>query len=37
LAWRKSVAMFSRLPELQKELRELQKAVSRLAPRQETT
>jgi UDP-3-O-[3-hydroxymyristoyl] glucosamine N-acyltransferase len=37
LAWRKSVALFSRLPELQKELRDLQKTVSRLASRQETT
>jgi UDP-3-O-[3-hydroxymyristoyl] glucosamine N-acyltransferase len=30
LAWRKSVAVFSRLPELQKELRELREAVARL-------
>jgi uncharacterized protein YlxW (UPF0749 family) len=37
LAWRKSVALFNRLPELQKELRELQKAVSKLTSRQETT
>jgi UDP-3-O-[3-hydroxymyristoyl] glucosamine N-acyltransferase len=36
LAWRKSVAMFSRLPEFQKELRELQKTVSKLGSRQET-
>lgn len=35
LAWRKSVAVFSRLPELQKELRELREEVARLrsAPR----
>ncbi len=37
LAWRKSVAVFGRLPELQKELRELQKAVSKLASRSGTT
>lgn len=37
LAWRKSVAVFSRLPELQKELRELQKTVSRLSSHPETT
>ena len=37
LAWRKSVAVFNRLPDLQKELRELQKAVSKLTPRQEIT
>jgi UDP-3-O-[3-hydroxymyristoyl] glucosamine N-acyltransferase len=37
LAWRKSVAVFNRLPELQKELRELQRAVSKLTSRQETT
>jgi len=30
LAWRKSVAVFNRLPELQKELRELRKEVGRL-------
>src|SRR5579863_877940 len=30
LAWRKSVAVFNRLPELQKELRELREEVSRL-------
>ncbi|HXX43287.1 MAG TPA: UDP-3-O-(3-hydroxymyristoyl)glucosamine N-acyltransferase [Candidatus Acidoferrales bacterium] len=30
LAWRKSVAVFSRLPELQKELRELRTEVARL-------
>jgi UDP-3-O-[3-hydroxymyristoyl] glucosamine N-acyltransferase len=29
LAWRKSVAVFNRLPELQKELRELREAVAR--------
>jgi UDP-3-O-[3-hydroxymyristoyl] glucosamine N-acyltransferase len=35
LAWRKSVAVFNRLPELQKELRELREEVARLgsAPR----
>jgi UDP-3-O-[3-hydroxymyristoyl] glucosamine N-acyltransferase len=37
LAWRKSVALFNRLPELQKELRELQKAVSKLTSRRGTT
>ncbi|MGA7625271.1 MAG: UDP-3-O-(3-hydroxymyristoyl)glucosamine N-acyltransferase [Candidatus Acidiferrales bacterium] len=31
LAWRKSVAIFSKLPQLQKELRELQETVARLA------
>ena len=31
LAWRKSVAIFNRLPELQRELRELQKEVAKLA------
>lgn len=30
LAWRKSVAVFNRLPELQKELRELREEVARL-------
>ena len=30
LAWRKSVAVFNRLPELQKELRELRKEVAKL-------
>ena len=30
LAWRKSVAVFNRLPELQKELRELRAEVARL-------
>jgi len=30
LAWRKSVAIFNRLPELQRELRELQQEVARL-------
>jgi UDP-3-O-[3-hydroxymyristoyl] glucosamine N-acyltransferase len=30
LAWRKSVAIFNKLPELQKELRELRETVSRL-------
>ncbi len=30
LAWRKSVAVFNRLPELQRELRELREEVSRL-------
>jgi UDP-3-O-[3-hydroxymyristoyl] glucosamine N-acyltransferase len=30
LAWRKSVAVFNRLPELQKELRELREEVTRL-------
>jgi UDP-3-O-[3-hydroxymyristoyl] glucosamine N-acyltransferase len=33
LAWRKSVAVFNRLPELQKELRELREAVTKLSPR----
>lgn len=33
LAWRKSVAVFSRLPELQKELRDLREAVARLSAR----
>jgi UDP-3-O-[3-hydroxymyristoyl] glucosamine N-acyltransferase len=28
--WRKSVAVFNRLPELQKEFRELRKEVARL-------
>ena len=31
LAWRKSVAIFNRLPELQRELRELRKEVAKLA------
>ncbi|MFZ3329870.1 MAG: UDP-3-O-(3-hydroxymyristoyl)glucosamine N-acyltransferase [Candidatus Acidiferrales bacterium] len=31
LAWRKSVAVFNRLPELQKELRELREAVAKLS------
>ncbi|MFZ0886055.1 MAG: UDP-3-O-(3-hydroxymyristoyl)glucosamine N-acyltransferase [Candidatus Acidiferrales bacterium] len=31
LAWRKSVAVFSRLPELQKEVRELREALARLS------
>ena len=30
LAWRKSVAVFNRLPDLQRELRELRDEVSRL-------
>jgi hypothetical protein len=30
LAWRKSVAVFNRLPELQKELRELRAAVAKM-------
>jgi UDP-3-O-[3-hydroxymyristoyl] glucosamine N-acyltransferase len=30
LAWRKSVSVFSRLPQLQKELRELREEVARL-------
>jgi hypothetical protein len=30
LAWRKSVAVFNRLPELQTELRELRAEVARL-------
>jgi UDP-3-O-[3-hydroxymyristoyl] glucosamine N-acyltransferase len=30
LAWRKSVALFNRLPELQRELRELRHEVARL-------
>jgi UDP-3-O-[3-hydroxymyristoyl] glucosamine N-acyltransferase len=34
LAWRKSVAVFNRLPELQKELRELREEVARLRARQ---
>jgi UDP-3-O-[3-hydroxymyristoyl] glucosamine N-acyltransferase len=33
LAWRKSVAVFNRLPELQKELRELRAEVARLRDR----
>jgi UDP-3-O-[3-hydroxymyristoyl] glucosamine N-acyltransferase len=33
LDWRKSVAVFNRLPELQKELRDLRAAVARLQPR----
>jgi len=33
LAWRKSVAVFNRLPELQKELRELRDEVARLRAR----
>jgi UDP-3-O-[3-hydroxymyristoyl] glucosamine N-acyltransferase len=37
LAWRKSVILFSRLPELQKELRELREVVSKLAQRDEST
>ena len=37
LAWRKSVTLFSRLPEIQKELRELQEVVSKLAQRHEST
>mgnify|MGYP001288034700 CR=1 FL=1 len=37
LAWRKSVALFSRLPELQKELRELREIVSKLVQRHEST
>ena len=37
LAWRKSVTLFGRLPELQKELRELREAVSKLARRHEST
>jgi UDP-3-O-[3-hydroxymyristoyl] glucosamine N-acyltransferase len=37
LAWRKSVALFSRLPELQKELRELREVVSKLAQGHEST
>jgi UDP-3-O-[3-hydroxymyristoyl] glucosamine N-acyltransferase len=36
LAWRKSVALFSRLPELQKELRELRETVSKLSSRRES-
>jgi UDP-3-O-[3-hydroxymyristoyl] glucosamine N-acyltransferase len=32
LAWRKSVAVFNRLPELQRELRELREELSRLRP-----
>jgi UDP-3-O-[3-hydroxymyristoyl] glucosamine N-acyltransferase len=32
LAWRKSVAAFNRLPELQKELRDLREAVAKLGP-----
>ncbi len=32
LAWRKSVAVFNRLPELQKELRELREAVDEIEP-----
>jgi len=35
LAWRKSVTLFSRLPELHKELRELREVVSKLAQRHE--
>jgi hypothetical protein len=31
LAWRKSVAVFNRLPELQKGLRELREAVAKLS------
>jgi UDP-3-O-[3-hydroxymyristoyl] glucosamine N-acyltransferase len=31
LAWRKSVAIFNRLPEIQRELRELRKEVARLS------
>src|ERR1700677_1319142 len=31
LAWRKSVAVFNRLPEMQKELRELREAVAKLS------
>src|SRR6202041_1045492 len=37
LAWRKSVTLFSRLPELQKELRQLREVVSKLAQRHEST
>jgi UDP-3-O-[3-hydroxymyristoyl] glucosamine N-acyltransferase len=33
LAWRKSVAVFNRLPDLQRELRELREEVSRLRPK----
>jgi UDP-3-O-[3-hydroxymyristoyl] glucosamine N-acyltransferase len=33
LAWRKSVTVFNRLPELQKEVRELRKVVSKLTER----
>jgi UDP-3-O-[3-hydroxymyristoyl] glucosamine N-acyltransferase len=33
LAWRKSVAIFNRLPDMQKQLRELQDAVDKLAAR----
>jgi UDP-3-O-[3-hydroxymyristoyl] glucosamine N-acyltransferase len=33
LAWRKSVAVFNRLPDLQKEVRELREVVSRLTER----
>ncbi len=36
LAWRKSVALFSRLPELQKEVRELREVVSKLSSRHES-
>jgi UDP-3-O-[3-hydroxymyristoyl] glucosamine N-acyltransferase len=36
LAWRKSVAIFNRLPELQRELRELRREVTRLAGKSNT-
>ena len=36
LAWRKSVTLFGRLPELQKELRELREVVSKLAQRHDS-
>jgi UDP-3-O-[3-hydroxymyristoyl] glucosamine N-acyltransferase len=37
LAWRKSVAIFNRLPELQRELRELRQEVARLRGKSGTT
>ena len=37
LAWRKSVAVFNRLPELQRELRELREEIARLRARSACT
>jgi UDP-3-O-[3-hydroxymyristoyl] glucosamine N-acyltransferase len=37
LAWRKSVAVFNRLPELQRELRELRQEIARLREKQDAS